>query len=91
MLSDYISPGNRIELTTTNASDIRKENNGDENATRGRIYRSKLYDIRSEEEIEIVMPMDKGKLQLLSIGGEFDLCFYTASGLYQCYGVVRDR
>ena len=91
MLSDYISPGNRLELTSTSASDIRKENNGDITATRGRVYHSKVCDIRSEEEIEIEMPMEKGKLQLLTVGHEYDLCFYTATGLYQCYSVVKDR
>jgi c-di-GMP-binding flagellar brake protein YcgR len=37
------------------------------------------------------MPMEKTKLILLPIDGSFDLCFYTDSGLYQCFAKVIDR
>lgn len=91
MLSEYIVPGDKLELTSTRFSEEKPEDLEGKAGARGRIYYSKIYDIRSEEIIEIEMPMEKGKLILLPVGGEFDLCFYTSSGLYQCYSVVKDR
>ena len=35
--------------------------------------------------------MNKTKLILLPIDGEYDLCFYTAQGLYQCFARIIDR
>ena len=37
------------------------------------------------------MPMEKQKLVLLPVDGEFDLYFYSDNGLYQCYARVVDR
>ena len=90
MLNEYIVPGDRIELTSTRVTD-RDLEDSDGKGGRGKVFHSKIYDIRSEEIIEIEMPIERGKLVLLPVGGEFDLCFYSSSGLYQCYSVVRDR
>ncbi len=91
MLNDYIIPGDKLELTSSRYFDESVDDLDSKEGARGRLYHSKVYDIRSDEEIEIEMPMDKGKLILLPVGGEYDLCFYTATGLYQCYSVVKDR
>ena len=37
------------------------------------------------------MPMEQGKVILLPVDGEYNLCFYTQSGLYQCLARVIDR
>ncbi len=91
MLNDYVVPGDKLELTSSRYSEESSEELEGKEAAKSRVYHSKVYDIRSNEIIEIEMPMEKGKLILLPIGGEFDLCFYTATGLYQCYSVVKDR
>lgn len=91
MLNDYIIPGDRIELTVPRFNEETLEEQDGKAAARNRVYYSKIYDIRSDEVIEIEMPMEKGKLILLPIGAEYDLCFYTSTGLYQCYSVVKDR
>lgn len=84
MLSDYIIPGNRIELQTysgsfTDSSNERKS------------YASKVYDILSEEKIDVMMPMEKGQLQLLPVDGTYNVVFYSDKGLFQCTGRVADR
>ena len=84
MLSDYIIPGNRIELQTytsnfTDSSNERKS------------YASKIYDILSEEKIDVMMPMEKGQLQLLPVDGTYTIVFYSDKGLFQCNGRVEDR
>lgn len=86
MLSDYISPGDKLELSALQSlltGEAGKEK---------RVYKSKLYDIVSEDEIKLVMPVENGKLILLSVGVEYDLCFYSKSGnLYQCSARVTER
>lgn len=86
MLSKYISPGVKLELSAVQGTlkrGIQEE---------CKIYKSKVYDIVSEDEIKIVMPMEKGNLVLLPVGSEYDLCFYPAGGnMYQCTARVRER
>lgn len=85
MLSEYISPGTKIELRAMGKGFM-------DNSSRTRkIHLSKIMDILSENRIEIQMPMEQGKLVLLPVGAEYTLCFYGTKGLYQCYGRIQDR
>ena len=58
MLADYIAPGNKIELKA-----IGKVWMDDDSRTK-KIHLSKITDVLSEDRIEVLMPMDKGKLVL---------------------------
>lgn len=84
ILSKFIEPGNRIELQKV------KRLKDDDDSKR-KVYGSQLIDIISDDRIEIAMPMEKTKLILLPIDGEYDLYFFTSNGLYQCYARVVDR
>jgi len=84
MLTSLVKPGDRVDLcaverTLIQAPDERK------------YYGSKVYDIISEDKLEILMPIEQSKLILLPVDAEYDLCFYTQGGLYQCYARVVDR
>lgn len=85
MLSDYIVPGNRIEIQTVERV---KMANSNENK---KVYVSQVRDILSDDQFEIFMPMEKSKVILLPVNTEFDLYFYTPQGLYQCFATVIDR
>lgn len=85
MLSDYILPGNRIEIQAVERVKLANENEGK------RVYTSQVRDILSDDQIEVFMPMEKTKLILLPVNTEFDLYFYTSNGLYQCFATVLDR
>lgn len=85
MLTKYISPGDRIELHPA------QNEEDDEPKKAQKVYRSKIYDIVSEDEIKVVMPMEKGKLVLLPVDVEYTLCIYSGSGLYQCNAKVTER
>lgn len=50
-----------------------------------------MYDVLSEDRIEVVMPMEKTKIILLSIGSEFDLYFYLTDSVYRCRAKVVNR
>ncbi len=85
MLSKYVEPGSRLEIQAVERvkfSDISEKK---------KVYESQVYDIISEDRLEITMPMEKSKLILLPVDVEYDIYFYTNAGLYQCFGRVIDR
>ncbi len=84
MLTKYVMPGEKIELQTVERSILGA-------ASDKKAYTSRVYDVISDEQIEILMPMEKTKLILLPVDGEYDVCFYTRHGLYQCYVRIVDR
>lgn len=85
MLTDYISPGNRVELKATGKMWM------DDDARTKHIYMSKIMDIISDDRIEVLMPFEKGKIVLLPVDGEYSLCFYSTRGLFQCFAKIVDR
>lgn len=87
LLSKYVVPGGRVDLQTIDRS---KESAGESSEGR-KSYQSQVIDVISEDRIEISMPMEKTKLILLPVDGEYDLYFYSDNGLYQCYARVVDR
>lgn len=57
----------------------------------GKTYKSSVYDILSDTELEITMPTDEGKMVLLQNGFECQFYFYTSRGLYTCEAVITGR
>ncbi len=88
MLSKYVNVGNRVELQS-----VKHLNLGvpDSSREERKVYSTKVYDIISDERIELLMPMEQTKLILLPVDGEYELCFYADNGLYQCVAKVIDR
>lgn len=84
MLSKFIAPGNRIELQAAE----RVKSGSDETP---KVYYSQVYDILTEDQLEITMPMEQTKLILLPLDEEFELVFYGNGGLYQCTAMISDR
>ncbi len=85
MLSKYVVPGNKLEIQ---AVERIKYTDAEE---KKKVYQTTVYDILSEDRLEIYMPMEKSKLILLPVDAEYDLYFYTPAGLYQCFARVLDR
>lgn len=85
MISRYLNIGDKLEIET-----ISDKNSSDNNEGR-KTYRSELYEVVSEDQIKIAMPMEQMKVILLPVDGEYSLCFYTRNGLYQCIGRVIER
>lgn len=84
MLSKIVQDGDKVELQSVDymfSSDKPKPKK----------YVTKVYTVLSDDRIELMMPIEKTKLILLPIDGEYDLCFYTAQGLFQCYARIYDR
>ena len=86
MLSQFIEEGCRIELRTIERNE---ENSPQDEATR-KVYGSSVYEILSEDRMEITMPMEQTKLILLPVDGEYDAVFF-GSTMYQCFLRIIDR
>lgn len=85
MLSKYVVPGNKIEMQAVERAKYIDD------AEKKKVYQTQVYDILSEDQLEIYMPMEKSKLILLPVNAEYDMYFYTQAGLYQCFANVIDR
>lgn len=85
MLSKYVIPGNKVEIQSVERVKYTDE------AEKRKVYQTTVADVVSEERLELNMPMEKSKLILLPVDAEFDLYFYTPTGLYQCFARVVDR
>lgn len=83
MLSKYVQPGDRVEMQRLRKSIASKENQKN--------YICKVNEILSEDTLEVTMPMEQTKLVLLPVDEEFEVCFQTQSGLYQCHATIIDR
>ena len=84
MLSRFISEGMKLTLQAADSGGA-KEN--EETKT----YSTIVYEIVSEDCLEIQMPMEKTKLILLPVGKEYEVCFYAGAVLYKCFARVEDR
>lgn len=85
MLSKYVLPGNRVEIQA-----VERVRPADDNE-RKKVYTTQVRDILSEDQLEVFMPMEKTKMILLPVNTEFDLYFYTQTGLFQCFATIIDR
>lgn len=85
MLSRLLSPGDKVELQAVER--LREENAEEER----KIYYSQVYDILSDDRMEIIMPMEKTKLILLPVDSVYDVMIYTSGALYQCFARIIDR
>ncbi len=85
MLSKFVKEGDKVELSAVGRKFYKSFGEGQ------KLYYSKVYEILSEDSMEIIMPMEKTKLILLPVDGEYNMVFYGATGLYQCFARVADR
>ena len=85
MLSKYINVGSKIEL------ELIERTKTSTNEINTRRYYSQVYEILSEDRLEILMPMEKTKLLLLPVDSEYNMVLYGQSSLYQCFARVVDR
>ena len=93
MLTKYVLPGHKMEIQKIEPKSGRGGATGLAAAATQKkpLYVTKIYQIISDERFEVLMPMEQFKLILLPVGAEYDLCFVTPSGFFQCFGRVVDR
>lgn len=84
MLSRFIAEGMKLTLQAADSSGANSEQEI-------KTFSSIVYEIVSEDCLEIQMPIEKTKLILLPAGKEYELCFYAGAVLYKCFARVEDR
>ena len=77
-VADFVKPGDKIDINFLH------QNNG-------KIYKSGVFDFLSDNELEITMPTDGGKMVIFNIGFECQFYFFTDKGLYTCEAVITNR
>lgn len=85
MLSKYVVPGMKVEIQERERTKLTEE------AEKKKVYQTQVMDVLSEDRLEVLMPIEKSKLILLPVNAEYDLYFYTPSGVFQCTAAVIDR
>ncbi len=78
-----VSIGDRIELTHEASATHRTLSKN--------VYNSQLLDLDGTDLAKLSMPIFENRLIPLETGDEYQLCFFTRSGLYQCRGKVEKR
>lgn len=84
--SNIILPGDKIDIRLIHQMNVEK--NGGQKAN---VYQSNVSEFISDQEMEILMPMQGGRMVLLQTGAECQFVFYTRRGLYSCDVIVRER
>lgn len=75
--------GDKIEMTHTKSASRQKLS---ENT-----YRSMLLDYDGRRSARIAMPIFEGRVVPLEVEDEYELCFFSAAGLYRCNAKVIRR
>lgn len=86
MISNIIQPGNKVELCMMQQIEQERKN-----GVHAHIYKSQVTDIFADDELELSMPTEGGKLVMLPIGIRFEFVFYSQGGLYRGMGLVKER
>ncbi len=86
MLEQYVSLGQRVELESV----TRVIADGEPQQLK-KVYSSKVYDILSQERLEILMPYEQRKLVLLPVDSEYTMYFYVENGIFECSARIVDR
>lgn len=85
MIEKFISPGDKLEMKSTTQVML-------PDGTEGvKLYKSTVFDVPDDGNIEIVMPMEQSKLVLLPIDGEYEVCFFSHGGMYSANVRIVDR
>lgn len=86
MISNIIQLGNKVDLCMMQQIEQERKT-----GVRAHIYKSQVTDIFADDELELSMPTETGKLVMLPIGIRFEFVFYAQGGLYRGMGVVKER
>ncbi|MBP5608864.1 MAG: flagellar brake domain-containing protein [Lachnospiraceae bacterium] len=79
---DIVRPGDRVDIEATVADDKSDDR---------RYYITKVYDVGETGEVEVIMPMEKTRIVVLSVGAVYDMYFYAGKGIYACSAEVVSR
>ena len=77
-IANYLKPGDKIDIHFLHQ-------------TNGKVYKSGVFDFLSDNEIEILMPTDGGKMVMFNVGFECLFYFFTDKGTYTAEAIITNR
>lgn len=86
MLTNAIQIGDKVDISALPNA----ENTGS-GSEAVRVYKSKVLDQKKDGTLELLMPMEQGKVILLSLGVRYEFVFYINNNLYKSMGQVVER
>lgn len=86
MVADVLKERMKIDIRMLGEVDRAKET-GEE----VHVYKSQIFELLGNGELEITMPLEKGRVILLPLGVRYEFAFYTQSGIYKSVGQVKER
>lgn len=87
-LIDLALPGDKIDIQLMQQLEVEELGEKGEVA---KTYKSRVFDFVSENELEIAMPTEGGRMVLFQTGLMCKMLFYTKRGLYSCQALVKSR
>ena len=85
MDTSFLKVGSKLDIRLENQPEVEGEER------QPRTFKSVLYNIQENGNLEISMPMIGGKLILLALDVRYELVIYTREGMYCCIGQVKER
>lgn len=85
-LEDLAKPGDKIDIRLIQQKERMKR--GEEGTV---VYKSSILDFLPDNEVEISMPTESGKIILFQVGQRCAMMVYTSKGMYNCIGRVQKR
>lgn len=86
MLTDVLQVGDRVEIRI-----LQEVLKGYKVSGKPRVFISKIFDIPSETDVILAMPVESSKVILLPKDVRYDLSFYSKKGLFNCTAEVKGR
>lgn len=86
MVTNMIHLGDKVDIKV-----IQQVKQVEKTGVTPHTYKSDVFDINDEGEFELSMPIENGKIILLSLGIRYEFVFYTSAGLYRCIGQIKER
>ena len=86
MISNVLREGMKIDIRIVNQTE-----RTDAKEKETPVYKSQIYELFENGEMEIMMPIQSGKIILLPLGLRYEFVFYTPNGLYKSIGQIRER
>jgi c-di-GMP-binding flagellar brake protein YcgR len=83
---ELITLGTKIDIRMS--AQLKNEEEGGEKAP---VYKSRVCDFLSENELEVSMPTLGGRMVLFHMGSECNLIFFTKGGMYTTTATVTKR
>lgn len=85
-IAEIIQPGDKVDI-----SFVQNVERAKKDQSMPKIYKSQVLDLKENGNLEISMPVERGKLVLLPLGIRMEFIFFSKGTLYRAVGQVRER